>query len=70
MWLVKHNIFIAKLIKMSAQTDMKVISVLLDEALNEGFEVEVIYSALKYMREDETLTPPQAFQLAVGEWVK
>jgi predicted RNA methylase len=55
---------------MSAQTEMKVISVLLDEAMNEGLEVEVIYSALKYMREEETMTPSQAFQEAMNEWVK
>jgi predicted RNA methylase len=55
---------------MSAQTEMKVISVLLDEAMNEGLEVEVIYSALKVMREEETMTPSQAFQEAMNEWVK
>ena len=55
---------------MSAQTEMKVISVLLDEAMNEGLEVEVIYYALKYMREEETMTPSQAFQEAMNEWVK
>lgn len=55
---------------MSAQTDMKVISVLLDEALEHGLELEVIYSALKVMREDDSLTPAQAFQEAIQEWVK
>ena len=55
---------------MSAQTDMKVISVLLDEAMAEGLEVEVIYSALKTMREDDAITPAQAFQEAMNEWVK
>jgi predicted RNA methylase len=55
---------------MSAQTDMKVISVLLDEAMAEGLEVEVIYSALKTMREDDAITPAQAFQEAMSEWVK
>jgi predicted RNA methylase len=55
---------------MSAQTDMKVISVLLDEALEHGLELEVIYSALKVMREDDSLTPAQAFQEAMNEWVK
>ncbi len=47
---------------MSAQTDMKVISVLLDEAMEQGLEVEVIYAALKTMREDDSITPAQAFQ--------
>ena len=55
---------------MSAQTDMKVISVLLDEAMEHGLEVEVIYSALKTMREDDTITPAQAMQYAMDEWVK
>ena len=55
---------------MSAQTDMKVISVLLDEAMEQGLEVEVIYNALKLMREDDALTPSQAFQEAMNEWVK
>jgi len=55
---------------MSAQTDMKVISVLLEEAMNEGLEVEVIYSALKIMREDDSITPSQAMQEAMNEWVK
>ena len=55
---------------MSAQTDMKVISILLDEAMNEGLEVEVIYHALKIMREDDAITPAQAMQEAMNEWVK
>jgi predicted RNA methylase len=67
---VKRNIFIAKLIKMSAQTDMKVISVLLDEAMEHGLEVEVIYAALKAIKEDETISPAQAFQFGMDEWVK
>ena len=60
----------SKIKKMAGQTEMKVISVLLDEAMNEGLEVEVIYSALKYMREDETMSPSQAFQEAMNEWIK
>ena len=55
---------------MSAQTDMKIISVLLDEAMEHGLEIEVIYSALKTMREDDAITPSQAFQEAMNEWVK
>ncbi len=51
-------------------TEMKVISVLLDEALEQGLEVEVIYDALKLMREDDSLSPAQAFQEAINEWVK
>lgn len=55
---------------MSTNTDMKVISVLLDEAMEHGLEVEVIYSALKIMREDETITPAQAFQEGMNEWIR
>ena len=55
---------------MSASTDMKVISVLLDEAMEHGLELEVIYSALKAMREDETVSPAQAFQIGMDEWVR
>ena len=55
---------------MSAQTDMKVISVLLDEAMEQGLEIEIIYQALKMMREDDALTPAQAFQEAMNEWIK
>ena len=55
---------------MSAQTDMKVISVLLEEAMEYGLEIEVIYSALKTMREDDAITPPQAMQEAMNEWIK
>jgi len=55
---------------MSINTDMKVISVLLDEAMEHGLELEVIYSALKAMREDETISPAQAFQIGMDEWVK
>ena len=55
---------------MSAQTEMKVISVLLDEAMEHGLEVEIIYSALKVMREDDAISPSQAMKEAMDEWVK
>ena len=55
---------------MSAQAEMKVISVLLDEAMESGLEVEVIYTALKLMREDDAITPAQAFQEAINDWIK
>ena len=53
-----------------SNTEMKVISVLLDEALEYGLELEVIYTALKLMREDDALTPSQAFQESMNEWIK
>jgi predicted RNA methylase len=55
---------------MSASTDMKVIEVLLDEAMEHGMEIEVIYSALKAVKEDPEITPAQAFQYGMDEWVK
>ena len=55
---------------MSANTDMKVIVVLLDEAMEHGLELEVIYSVLKAMREDETISPAQAFQTGMDEWIR
>ncbi len=55
---------------MSAQTDMAVISTLLDEASEQGLEIEVIYTALKTMREDDAISPVAAFQYAVDEWIK
>jgi hypothetical protein len=55
---------------MSAQTDMKVIEILLDEAMESGMEIEVIYSALKAIKEDSEITPAQAFQYGMDEWVK
>lgn len=50
--------------------EMESISVLLDNALEHGLEVEVIYYALKYMKENPTVTPAEAFLLGVSEWVK
>jgi hypothetical protein len=38
--------------------------------MEHGLELEVIYSALKTMREDETITPAQAFQSAMDEWIR
>ena len=55
---------------MSVQIDMKVIGILLDEAMEHGLEIEVIYEALKTMREDDAITPAQAMQVAMDEWVK
>lgn len=55
---------------MSTQSDMAVISTLLDEAMQCGLEIEVIYTALKTMREDDSISPVAAFQYAVDEWIK
>ena len=55
---------------MSAQSDMAVISTLLDEAMQYGLEVEVIYTALKTMREDDAISPVAEFQYAIDEFIK
>jgi hypothetical protein len=33
-------------------------------------EVEVIYFALKYMKENPSVTPAEAFVMGVTEWIK
>jgi len=55
---------------MGKQDELKTISVFLDEAAEYGLEVEVIYTALKNMQEDPNLTPAQAMQFGMEEWVK
>lgn len=55
---------------MSRQTDIAIISTLLDEALEHGLEVEVIYLALKTIREDDAISPSAAFQYAYEEIIK
>lgn len=42
----------------------------LDQAIEYGLEVEVIYWALKYMKEDPSISPAEAMTLGVLEWVK
>jgi len=51
-------------------TQIKIIGSLLNEAMNEGLEVEVIYDALLAMRDDDAITPSEAMQLAVDGWIK
>jgi hypothetical protein len=50
--------------------EKNVISNGLDAALEFGLEVEVIYQALRAMKEDPKLTPVEAFIIGVTEWVK
>lgn len=49
---------------------MEIMGEILDQALNHGFEVEVIYFALKYMKENPTVSPVEAFATGLTEWVK
>lgn len=60
----------AKLNTMSTQQELKVIGVLLEEAMEYGLEAEVVHSALKAMQEDNTLHPSQAVQYAMEDWIK
>ena len=50
--------------------EMQLIGDMLDSALDYGLEVEIIYWALKYMKENPTTSPAEAFALGVAEWVK
>lgn len=54
----------------TTQQEMELISNMLDSALEYGMEVEVIYFALKYMKENPNISPAEAFALGVTEWVK
>jgi hypothetical protein len=59
---------------MNTESDIKkqleFIGVGLDAALEHGLELEVIYFALKYMRENPNVTPAEAFALGITEWIK
>jgi len=50
--------------------ELEAIGNMLDVALEYGYEVEVIYFALKNMKENPTLSPLEAFTLGVTEWIK
>ena len=49
---------------------MEAIDKMLDSAIQFGLEVEVIYRALTYMKENPEVSPAEAFALGVAEWVK
>jgi hypothetical protein len=52
------------------ELELEAIGKLLDTSLEYGFEVEVIYYALKTMKENPTLNPVEAFTLGVTEFIK
>jgi hypothetical protein len=56
--------------EMSTDEQMDAISDLLDIALEHELELETIYYALIYMKNNPTATPLEAFQLGVSEWIK
>lgn len=53
-----------------AGQQMDAIGSMLDVALEYGLELEVIYYALRYMKENPKISPVEAFTLGVSEWVK
>ena len=53
-----------------SKDELEVISEVLDQALEHGLEVEVIYWALKAMQQDPTMKPSDAMALGILEWVK
>lgn len=52
------------------EEDAKVIDEVLDQAIEAGLEVEVIYWALRTMKDNPKLTPSEAMILGVTEWIK
>ena len=50
--------------------DYTIIGDVLDQALEHDLAVEVIYWALKYMKENPTTTPAAAMTLGILEWLK
>jgi hypothetical protein len=52
------------------EMEMDLIGKVLDQALEAGLELEVIYWALIAMKKNPELTPAQAMVLGVTEWIK
>lgn len=55
---------------MNEKEQMDAIGNMLDVALEYGLELEVIYYALKYMKQNPDILPAEAFLMGVSEWVK
>lgn len=53
-----------------SEEDYKLIDEHLDDAMEEGLEVEVIYWALVAMKKNPNLSPGEAFILGITEWIK
>lgn len=52
------------------EMEMDLIDKVLDQALEAGLELEIIYWALMAMKKNPELTPSQAMVLGVTEWIK
>jgi hypothetical protein len=55
---------------MGKQDELRSIGKSIEDAAEYGLEAEVVYTALHYMKEDTNLTPSQAIQLGLEEWIK
>jgi hypothetical protein len=55
---------------MNEKIELESIGQMLDAAMEFGFELEVIYFALKYMKENPSSSPAEAFAMGVTEWIK
>jgi hypothetical protein len=49
---------------------MEAIDQMLDSAIEFGLEVEVIFWAMKYIKENPDASPAEAFALGIAEWVR
>lgn len=54
----------------NTKEQMEAIDQMLDSVMQVGLEVEVIYWALTYMKENPSVTPAEAFALGIAEWVR
>ena len=54
----------------ASEEDLKLIDEHLDNAIENGLEVEVIYWALVAMKKNPNLSPGEAFILGIMEWIK
>ena len=52
------------------EDEAKLLDEQLDEAMELGLEIEVIYWALIAMKKNPELTPGQAFSVGLMEWIK
>jgi hypothetical protein len=58
------------MLRETSKSDLEIIDKLLDQAIQQGLEVECIYWALKAMQENPALTPGEAFASGLAEWIK
>ncbi len=54
----------------SLVSEMDAVAIALEQSREEGLEVEVVTWALRYMKNDPTLTISEAITMGYYEWVK